>query len=124
MAENGRRKRGDDALAMALARGLTLRDAAISAGVGERTATRRWSEPAFRKRVQELRASTMERAAAKMGDSMTEAADTLRALLKAENEAVRLGAGRSVLELAAKLRESLELEQRLTTLEKQLGVRK
>ena len=34
---------------------------------------------------------------------------------------VRLGAARSVLELGAKLRESLELNERITALEMQLG---
>ena len=40
MAENGRRK-GDDALVLALAGGQTIRGAARAAGIGERTATRR-----------------------------------------------------------------------------------
>jgi hypothetical protein len=119
MAENGRRKR-DDALAMALAGGRTLRDAAATAGVAERTATRRWSDPNFRRRVVELRAAAVERATGKMADGMTEAADVLRKLLAAESESVRLGACRTMLELGVKLRESVELEQRLQTLEQRL----
>ena len=51
MAENGRRK-GDDALLLALASGQTVR----AAGIGERTATRRVADPDFRRRVGELRA--------------------------------------------------------------------
>src|SRR5262249_42718410 len=54
-AENGRR-RGDNALLLALASGQTVRDAARLAGIGERTATRRLADPAYRRRVAELRA--------------------------------------------------------------------
>jgi hypothetical protein len=119
MAACGRRKRHDDALAVALAAGQTLRDAAAAAGIAERTATRRWADPAFRARVSLLRADMVERATAKMTDGMTEAADVLRKLLKAKSEAVRLGACRAMLELCVKLRESVELESRLAALERQ-----
>src|SRR5262249_27813394 len=121
-AENGRRKR-EDALAVGLAAGQTLRDAANAAGIGERTATRRWADPGFRRRVAELRAGAVERATGRMGDTMTEAADMLRRLLKAESESVRLGACRAVLELSARLRESVEFEARLATVEALIGVR-
>ena len=116
MAEIGRRK-GDAALLLALAAGQTVRDAARSAGIGERTATRRVADLDFRRRVAELRAEMVGRALGRMADGMTDAADTLRALLTAEGESVRLGAARSILELGNKLRESVELEQRLQALE-------
>jgi hypothetical protein len=64
-----------------------------------------------------MRAEMVGRALGKMADGMTEAADTLRALLTAEGESVRLGAARSILELGNKLRESVELEERLSALE-------
>jgi hypothetical protein len=117
MAENGRRKRRDDALAVALAAGQTLRDAAVAAGIGERTATRRWTDPAFRQRVAGLRAAAVERAVGKLADATTEAADVLRKLLAAESESVRLSASRTLMELTARLRESVELEQRIAALE-------
>jgi hypothetical protein len=116
MAENGRRKR-HDVLALQLAYGQTVRDAAQAAGVGERTATRRWADAAFRRRVAELRAGMMQRALGHMADGMIEAAATLRALLKAESESVRLGACRAMLELGVKLRESVDHEERLQALE-------
>src|SRR5262249_23194210 len=119
MADNGRRKR-EDALAVALAAGQTLRDAATAAGISDRTATRRWADPAFRRRVAELRAAAVERATGKMADSVAEAADALRALLAAESESVRLGACRAVLELAVKLREAVELEERVAALERRV----
>jgi hypothetical protein len=50
---------------------------------------------------------------------MAEAADVLRQLLDAQTPpAVRLGACRALLELAVKLRESVELEERVAALER------
>jgi hypothetical protein len=112
-----------DALALALASGQTITEAAASADLSRRTATRRVAEPDFRRRVAELRAGMVARALGKMADGMTAAADTLRALLDAEGESVRLGAARSILELGNKLRESVELEQRLADLEQRLAER-
>jgi hypothetical protein len=66
----------------------------------------------------------VERATAKMADGMAEAADELRALLKAEGESVRLGACRALLELGAKLRESVEFEKRLANLEERLNMKR
>jgi hypothetical protein len=116
MAHNGRCKR-DDALAVALAAGQTLRDAAAAVGIGERTATRRWANLEFRRWVAELRAEMVSRATAKIGEGMTEAADVLRKLLAAESESVRLGACRTMLELGMKLREFVDLESRVVALE-------
>ena len=116
MAHRGRRN-ADEALAAALAAGQTLREAATAVGVSERTATRRWADSGFRRRVAELRAAAVERATGKMGDGMAEAADVLRKLLVANSETVRLGACRAVLELAVKLREAVDLEIRLAALE-------
>lgn len=121
MAENGRRNRkGDTALMTALASGQTVRDAARSAGIGERTATRRVADPDFRRRVAELRAEMIGRALGQLADGMTEAAGTLRKLLAADGESVRLGAARSILELGNKLREAVELEERLAALEQRM----
>jgi hypothetical protein len=116
MADIGRRK-GDAALLLALASGRTVRAAARAAGIGERTATRRLADPAFRRRVSELRAEMVERALGRAAWGMRAAADTLRQLLRAEKESVRLGAARALLELTVKLRESVELEQRLRAVE-------
>ncbi len=120
MAENGRENR-DATLLGALAAGATVRQAAEQAGVSERTAHRRLSDDAFRRRVAELRGEMVARALGRMADGMAEAADTLRQLLRAESETVRLGACRAALELSVKLRESVELEQRMQDLEKRLS---
>ena len=119
MAGSGRRN-ADEALALALATGQTLRGAAAANGIGERAATRRMADPAFRRRVGELRGEMVSRALGRMADGMADAADKLRELLAAESESVRLGAARALLELGTKLRESVELADRVDELERLL----
>ncbi len=119
MAGSGR-KNADDALLAALAGGATVQQAAGQAAVSERTAHRRLADPAFRRRVADLRGEMVTRAVGKMADGMSDAAAKLRELLTAESESVRLGAARSLLELGVKMRESAELEQRLADLERRI----
>lgn len=116
MTDIGKRK-GDAALVAALAVGMTVRDAARAAGLSERTAHRRLEDPGFRRTVADARARLIESACGQLAEASTAAVSTLRALLDAEGENVRLGAARAVLELGAKLRESVELEQRIAALE-------
>lgn len=116
MTHNGRRN-ADDALALALAAGQTLRDAAQMVGIAERTATRRIADPAFRALVGRYRQQMVERALGRLADGMSDAANVLHALLGANSENVRLGAARSLLEMGTKLREAVEMERRLTQLE-------
>jgi hypothetical protein len=118
MAENGRRK-GEAALLVALASGMTVRDAAVAAGIGERTATRRVTDPGFRRQVAQLRANMVQRALGRLADASVQAVDTLRALLSAEADTVKLGAARAILELGNRLRETVELEERIAALEQQ-----
>ena len=122
MAGNGSKKNAD-ALALALAAGDSIADAAAKAGMGDRTAYRRLADPVFRQRIQTLRGEMIGQALGRMAAGMTEGADVLRGLLKAQSESVRLGACRAMLELSAKLRESVELEARLDALENRLAER-
>lgn len=115
MAEIGRRK-GDAALLLALASGQTTRDAARTAGIGERTATRRVADPEFRRLIAQTRNEMTNRTLGHITDAMTAAADTLRSLLNAEAESVRLAAARTILELPNKMSISLELAEQLEEL--------
>ena len=119
MAHRGRQS-ADESLAVALAAGQTLRDAAASAGIAERTAARRWADADFRRKVSDLRGGMVSRCLGKMADGMADAAGTLRTLLTSESDSVRLGAARSLLELGVKLRESVALEERITEIENRL----
>ena len=62
----------------------------------------------------------VERALGKMSEGMVEAAETMRGLLQANSEAVKLGAARSLLELGLKLRESVETKEQIRELEEVL----
>jgi len=116
VAGSGRRK-ANDRLALQLAAGRTVVEAALSAGISERTAYRRLEDSIFRRRVSTLRGEMVGRATGRLADESSKAVATLAALLSAESESVRLGAARSILELGTKLREATEIEQRLTALE-------
>jgi len=104
-------------LLAALAGGATNAEAAKRAGIGESTVYRRLKEVAFRTQVNDARRAMVERAVALLADASAEAVLTLRALLTAESDTARLGAARSILELGSKLRESVEMEARLSELE-------
>ncbi len=121
MAGSGR-KNADTALVTALAGGSSVQEAAKAAGVGERTVYRRLDEPAFCHQLAEARSELIGRAVGVLARVSTAAAATLAGLLKADSESVRLGAARSILELAVKLRESEELERRIGALEEQVAV--
>jgi len=122
MAENGKPTgdlwAGDDALVAALAAGSTVPDAAKRANMSERTARRRLDDPAFRRRVSEARGELYSAAMGRLAAVATKAADTLEKLLTSTRDAVALGAARSILELGQRLRESVELEQRIAALER------
>lgn len=117
----GDRHRADQALVVALASGQTVQDAAAAAGVSESTAFRRLRDPDFARRVSLAQGELAARGLGRLAEGMACAADTLRALLgDSTPPAVRLGAARALLELSMRLRESVDLEQRLAALESRL----
>ncbi len=116
MARSGRHK-GDPALVVALAAGLTNKQAAKEAGVSERTVVRRLADDEFRRQVTEARATTVEQAAARLTSASLAAVKALLQLLDAESESVRLGSARAILEMGIKFRESQELEARIAAME-------
>src|SRR5271166_3778523 len=121
MARRGK-KDIDERLLLALACGATIDAAARSLGVSERTAYRRLADAAFRQRLQVLRADMVQRAAGALTAAGAEAVRTLLALQKESTPAgVRLGSARAVIELGVKLRETVELEERLRALEERVG---
>jgi hypothetical protein len=111
------RRKGDSALIAALAGGATVRDAAKTANLNESTVHRRLEDPDFRRAVHGARGALVAQAVGQLADASTEATSTLRALLRADAETVRLGAARSILELGTRLRETEELAARVVALE-------
>jgi hypothetical protein len=117
MADTPRRK-GEDALLLALACGATVDAAARQCKLCTRTVYRRLAEPRFKRRLQEVRSDMVQRTGGMLTAAAGEAVKTLLALLKDPVAGpTRLGAARAVLELGVKLRESSELEERLLALE-------
>ena len=113
------RERADSLIVAGLAAGLTYQKVAEQAGVSEKTVRNRLADPAFKQKVAEARANMVERTMAAMTASSVAATQTLYQLLDAESENVRLGAARTIVELATKLRESYDLEARIAALEAQ-----
>jgi hypothetical protein len=114
------RKNADQSLLMALACGATVEAAARSAGISKATAFRRLQSPQFCKQLQQARSEMVQRVAGMLTAAAMEAVKTLMELQKASVPyASRLGAARSILEIGMKVREVAELEERLTSLEKQ-----
>jgi F420-0:gamma-glutamyl ligase len=111
----------DSTLAMALASGESVGAAAEQAGVTDRTVRRKLSDPEFRRQVADLRGELMSRALDRMTDNMTRAADVLAGLLDEQNPAVRLRAARSLLTLGLRLRDSIDLNNRIRDLEDELA---
>lgn len=116
------RKAIDERLLMALACGASIESAARAVGISEATVHRRLREPAFRQRLQDLRADMVQRTSGALTAASTEAVKTLLAMMKDATPApVRLGAAKAVLEIGIKLRSLAELEDRIKALEAQLG---
>ena len=70
---------------------------------------------------EEARGDQLIEAGRKLSAGALVASDVLGGLLRSDNERVRLGAARSIIEQAARLRETVELEERVQELERQAG---
>lgn len=106
-------------LAVEIARGQPIADAARAAGLSPRTAYRLMAEPGFRARVDELRRAMVQTAVGKLTDSATEATDTLRTLLGAGHPpTVRLGAARAILDNVVDLQTHADILERIAALER------
>ena len=114
-------QRGDAALALALARGLSVRDAAKAAGLSERTAYRRAADSDFRQQVSRARADLVAEAVGILADQSTAAARTLADLLSSPSDTVRLRAAVALLDSAMKGVEVSDTAERIAWLEDALA---
>jgi hypothetical protein len=109
-----------EAAALLLAVGRSVKAAARDAGVAERT-LRNWRcVSAFRARVQELRSDVFGRAVGALCGISVRAARTLAGLLQSTDEKVQLGAAKAVLEAAPRMREQIDLVEQLEELKRQM----
>ena len=113
----------DSALALALAGGSQAKDAVPQAGVTDRTIRRKLADPSFRRLVTDLRDELIGRALGRLADNMTLASDEIAALLKAENPALRLRAARAMLTFGLRLRDSVDLTDRVREIERDLAAK-
>lgn len=105
-------------LALHLAAGKPIVDAAREAGVSESTAHRLLRTPRFVARVRRVQGQTRNRVVGRLTDACTAAVDTLLALLADDQPPnARLGAARAILEHAGRMTETVELECRIGELE-------
>jgi hypothetical protein len=117
-----RRKRGGEAhLVAALANGASVPAAARQAGLSAATVYRRLHEEPFRARIEEARAEIVKRAVVRLSATSVQAVDALRALLRSDQEYIRLAAATRILELGRRLREHEDLAERVRALEEQLA---
>ena len=121
--KNEGRNRSDELLLTRLAAGATVEQAANAAGLSARTAYRRLADPAFTRRLAQARDELISSALGELVECASEAVATLRALLSASDERVRLGAAKNTLEQLLRLRETLTLSQRLAVLERTMQQR-
>jgi hypothetical protein len=117
----GRKKKADEGLVLALACGATPEGAAQKSGLSLRTVYRRLAQPAFRQRVDQARAEMVRRASGLFTAAGMAAIKTLTTLQEsASSEAVRLGAARAIIELGCKLRQTAEVNERMSAVEARL----
>jgi hypothetical protein len=107
-----------------LATGQSAGKAAEAVGVSQRTATRWLTAPDFRQRLDDLLTQFLGDTMRRLNSDQRRAARTLRKLLSSGNDAVKLGAARSILESAAALRAVVSVEERLRKLEQDQAARK
>ena len=106
-------------LALHLAQGATLRDAAGRAGVPERTAFRVLKKPKFRKLVRRCRSRLWRSLAGKLTAACEDAVANMQQIANdtATAATARVSACRGLLEAALKFKDSADFERRLASLE-------
>src|SRR5262249_20073127 len=104
-------------LALLLAEGKTVKNAALQIEVGERTAFSWLSNCRYQGYISDLRGRMLDAALGRLADAATRAVDTLVALLDEESANVRLRAALGILDSMGRLREHVEFERRIVALE-------
>jgi hypothetical protein len=107
-------------VAILLASGSKIRDAATVTSTGERTIHNWLADPAYRAVVVGFRDQLLSETIGRLTQAATRATTTLEALLDAENESVRLRAALGVIDAMVRTREHGELAARVEELERRL----
>jgi hypothetical protein len=113
----------DVVLALALASGTSIADAADRAGFGRTTVYRKLENPDFHRQVCEFRDKLIATALGRMADNMTRAADALVAMLDDPEKHIRMRAIRTLFSLGIRLRDSIDVSSRMRAVESELARR-
>src|SRR5215831_5264512 len=113
--------RKQEALISALLTAPTLADAAQTAGIGEVTAWRWLKEPTFQTAYRDARRAVVQQAITQVQQATGEAVEVLRTVMHDPETpaSVKVGAAKTILEIAVKAVELEDLEARITALEYQ-----
>jgi hypothetical protein len=106
-----------EAGAVAVATGASYEAAGQTCGVSPRTVRSWMTMSHFRQRVQDLRSEMSAEALGQFMSNLGAAVKTLLELCKDGQQMVRLAAARSIVDYSLRLRESLELVERVSRLE-------
>jgi transposase-like protein len=112
-----KRRSYDEQLALAIASGLSVDEAAAKLGIPRTSAFRRWRDPAVKERVVQLRREMSDRAIGLLAESLCEAVTTLKQLMRDGTDPLRLRAADRLLEIGMKATILAQLEQRIVDLE-------
>jgi AcrR family transcriptional regulator len=111
----------DATLALALASGMSVADAAAKVGLGRTTVYRKLEDPDFFRLVCDFRDKLIAAALGRVADSLTRAADALTGLLDAPEPHIRIRAARALFSMAIRLRDSMDLTARVRAVEAELA---
>ena len=113
----------DTTLALALASGMSITDAAANVGLGRTTVYRKLESPDFHRRVCEFRDKLIAVALGRIADNLTRAANALAGLLDAPEPHIRIRAARALFSMGVRLRDSIDLTARVRAVETELARR-
>jgi hypothetical protein len=111
-------KKGNDALVLALATGLSVPQAAKRAKIGMTSAYRRLEDPAVRAAVKKARGDILGQAIAKLVNASCQAVDALTENLNSDDPNVKLKAAAAILQNMIQGVQLTEIVHRLEALER------
>src|SRR4051812_5678100 len=113
---NGAKAARVEALALAMARGLSSAAAAREAGLSEKTAYNYRQTPGFAEAVRRCRNELFSQAVSVLAGTSALAAGTLAGLLRSKDEKILLGAGKALLEAGRAWRQGEDVAGELAEL--------
>jgi hypothetical protein len=110
----------DTSLALALASGVSIPEAATQAEIDRRTVYRKLENPEFRRLVAEFRDRLIATALGRIADNMTRGADALAEMLDSPLPHIRIRAIRTLFTLGIRLRDSVDLASSMREVQAEL----